>query len=81
MPTKLQLEATEKHNLICRLKEEELLILKEMKSYVSFYQRSIAELQDSIRGMRSTIASTIHSISKITNSMNFCGTSVFLVWM
>ena len=51
METKLQLEATEKHNLTCRLKEEELLILKEMKSYVSFYQRCITELQDAIRGI------------------------------
>ena len=50
MATKLQLEVTEKHNLICRLKEEELLLLKEMKSYLGYYQRVTTELQDAING-------------------------------
>ena len=48
--TRLQLEVTEKHNLICRLKEEELLLLKEMKSYLVYYQHVIIELQDAING-------------------------------
>ena len=50
MATKLQLEVTEKHNLICHLKEEELLLLKEMKSYLGYYQCVITELQDAING-------------------------------
>ena len=51
MATKLQLEATEKYNLIRRLKEEELLLVKEMSSYISFYQRIISELKDAVRGI------------------------------
>lgn len=50
LATKLQLEATDKYNLMCRLKEEELLLLQEMKSFVIFYQNSITELQLAIKG-------------------------------
>lgn len=51
MATKLQLEATEKYNLICRQKEEELLLVKEMTSYISFHQHIISELKDAIKGI------------------------------
>jgi len=49
MAAKLQLEVIEKHNLICRLKEE-LLLLREMKSYLGYYQHVVTELQDTING-------------------------------
>ena len=49
--TKLKLEATEKFNMLCRLKEEELLLLKEMQSYIAFYQRLIASLVGDVQGI------------------------------
>ena len=49
--TKLKLEATEKFNMLCRLKEEEILLLKEMQSYVAFYQRLTASLVDDVQGV------------------------------
>ena len=49
--TKLQLEATEKFNMKCRLKEEEVLLLKEMKSHLLFYQQMIVSLVEDVQGM------------------------------
>ena len=49
--TKLQLIAVEKHNLKCRLKEEEILLLQEMKSYVCYYRKVIASLKEDIYGI------------------------------
>ena len=43
----MQLEATEK----CRLQEEELLLLKEMKSYLLFYKKLNASLVEDIQCM------------------------------
>ncbi|XP_065891337.1 uncharacterized protein [Dysidea avara] len=63
MATKLQLEATEKYNLIRRLKEEELLLVKEMSSYISFYQRIISELKDAVRVEEATL--TLTSITSL----------------
>ena len=37
---KLQHQAAEKYNFKCRLKEEEVLLLKEMKSLLCFYNHS-----------------------------------------
>ena len=53
--TKLQLEATEVYNMKSRLKEEELLLLKEMKSYLLFYQQVISSLEDVIEGILFTL--------------------------
>ena len=36
---KLQHQAAEKYNFKCRLKEEEVLLLKEMKSLLCFYNK------------------------------------------
>ena len=41
---KLQLQAAEKYNFKCRLKEEEVLLLKEMKSLLCFYDKQIESL-------------------------------------
>ena len=49
--TKLQLIAVEKYNLKCRLKEEEILLLQEMKSYVCYYNRLITSLKEDIYGI------------------------------
>ena len=49
--TKLQLIAVEKYNLKCRLKEEEILLLQEMKSYVCYYHRLITSLKEDIYGI------------------------------
>ena len=51
LPQVVSDEATEKYNLVRRLKEEELLLVKEMSSYISFYQRIISELEDAVRGI------------------------------
>lgn len=54
--TRLQLESVIKFNLISRYREEEALLLKEMKSYIDFYQNCLSELDHSIEGIGSSLA-------------------------
>ena len=52
---KLQHQAAEKYNFKCRLKEEEVLLLKEMKSLLCFYNKQIESLTQEISGMSTNI--------------------------
>ncbi|XP_065892393.1 mucin-21-like [Dysidea avara] len=72
LPQVVSDEATEKYNLVRRLKEEELLLVKEMSSYISFYQRIISELEDAVRVEEATLTLTsitsLHQHQGINNS-------------
>ena len=52
---KLQHQAAEKYNFKCRLKEEEVLLLKEMKSLLYFYNNQIESLTQEISGKGTSI--------------------------
>ena len=47
---RLQHKAAEKYNLKCWLKEEEVLLLQEMTSFLSFYRSQIESLKQEITG-------------------------------
>ena len=50
--TKLKLEVVNKYNTLCRIKEEEALILSEMISFVNYYKYSVLQqLDKSIEGI------------------------------
>ena len=73
--TKLKLEATEKYNLKCRLKEEEVLLVKEMKSYLLFNQQMILSLEEDIQGTLCMMLYTFVIIALVTeaNLVNVLG--------
>lgn len=48
---RLQHKAAEKYNLKCRLKEEEVLVLQEMASFLHFFRNQIESLEQEITGM------------------------------
>ena len=50
---RLQHKAAVKFNLKCRLKEEEVLLLQEMTSFLIFYRNQIESLKQEIAGMYS----------------------------
>lgn len=43
---KLEMEAVEKFNLVSRLKEEEVLLIQEMRSFIQFYRDRIIPFLD-----------------------------------
>ena len=65
---KLQLQAAEKYNFKCRLKEEEVLLLKEMKSLLCFYNKQIESLSQEISGRNTSVSSVILYVKKILSS-------------
>ena len=48
--TSLQLEVVVNFNMLSRLKEEETLLLREMRSYIDFYRQCLTSLDHTLQG-------------------------------